>query len=70
MHHTHTYVHALAQGDDTATQDRLVSQWQQDAVIASAEKASSELYHFVVPLRAHYLPSGSLKPVVLFLKQK
>ena len=35
------------------------------AVIAYCDEASDEVNHFVFPLRAHYLPSRSLRPVIL-----
>ena len=37
------------------------------AVIVYCEEASDELYHFVLPLRAHQLSAKELKPIIFML---
>ena len=48
----------------------VADQWQVGAVIVYCEEASKELYHLLLPLRAHYLHTASLKPVVLLLEKE
>ena len=38
------------------------------SVIVYASQASDELYHFILPLRAHYLHASQLKPLVIMLE--
>ena len=38
-----------------------------DLVIVYCEEASDELYHFILPLRAHQLSAKELKPIVFLL---
>ena len=40
------------------------------AVIAFCEEATEELFHFVTPLRASYLPHSSLKPIVIMVEKE
>ncbi len=44
--------------------------WQHGAVIAYTDEVTDELYNFILPQRAHYLPSGDLKPIVLMIEKE
>ena len=39
------------------------------SVIVYSNEASDDLYHFILPLRAHYLHASHLKPLVIMLDQ-
>uniref|UniRef100_A0A914WNF0 Calcium-activated potassium channel BK alpha subunit domain-containing protein n=1 Tax=Plectus sambesii TaxID=2011161 RepID=A0A914WNF0_9BILA len=43
--------------------------WANPAIIVAADHASSALYNFIIPLRAHYRPIHELYPIVLLLEQ-
>lgn len=43
--------------------------WKNRAVIVAADHASNGLYNFIVPLRSHARPRGSLNPIVLLLEE-
>ena len=43
------------------------SKWQKNGVIIYREEATEDLYHLLLPLRAHYLHTATLKPIVLLL---
>ena len=40
------------------------------AVIVYCVEASDELYHFILPLRAHYLHASLLKPLVIMTEKE
>lgn len=42
--------------------------WSNRAIILAADYASNGIYNFIVPLRAHFQPRSSLKPIVLLLE--
>ena len=44
--------------------------WREGAIIIYSDVADMELYHFILPLRAHYLAVQELKPIVLLLKNE
>lgn len=39
-------------------------------VIVYCEEASDELYHFILPLRAHQLSAKELKPIVFMIDKE
>ncbi len=56
---------------DISVRDELVEHCAHSgAVIVYSEQASDELYHFVLPLRAHYLHASHLKPLVIMLENE
>lgn len=44
-------------------------EWANPAIVVAADHASSALYNFIIPLRAHYRPIHELNPIVLLLEQ-
>uniref|UniRef100_T1JA22 RCK N-terminal domain-containing protein n=1 Tax=Strigamia maritima TaxID=126957 RepID=T1JA22_STRMM len=42
--------------------------WPNREIILVAEQATSGIYNFIVPLRAHYLSKASLQPIILLLE--
>ena len=43
------------------------SHWREGGVIVYSEEATEELYHLLLPLRAHYLHTAELRPIILLL---
>jgi hypothetical protein len=48
----------------------VMSNWKTQSVIISGQSECNSLYHFILPLRAHYIPACALKPIVLLLENK
>lgn len=44
--------------------------WINRCIIISADYASSAIYNFIVPLRAHFHSPSSLRPIILLLERK
>uniref|UniRef100_A0A1I8JEF5 Potassium channel subfamily T member 2 n=1 Tax=Macrostomum lignano TaxID=282301 RepID=A0A1I8JEF5_9PLAT len=44
--------------------------WANRGIIVCADFASNGLYNFILPLRAHWLPRSTLKPIVLLLEKQ
>ena len=44
--------------------------WHKGGVIVYSEEATDELYHLLLPLRAHYLHTAELKHILLLLKNE
>ncbi|KAK4312450.1 hypothetical protein Pmani_016138 [Petrolisthes manimaculis] len=44
--------------------------WQNRAVILAADYASTGIYNFVIPLRAHFRKKTSLNPIIILLERK
>eukprot|EP00731_Ephydatia_muelleri_P023902 Em0016g173a len=60
----------LDQGDKRTAGGASPQHWQEGAIIIYSDVADVELYHFILPLRAHYLAVQELKPIVLLLKNE
>ena len=41
--------------------------WQKGGVIVYSEEAGEDLYHLLLPLRAHYLHTAQLRHILLLL---
>ncbi|CAL8082842.1 unnamed protein product [Orchesella dallaii] len=44
--------------------------WQNSTIILAADFASTAIYNFVVPLRAHFRPKSRLNPIILLLERR
>lgn len=44
--------------------------WSNKVIILAADYASTGIYNFVIPLRAHFRTRSSLNPIVLLLERK
>ncbi|XP_033234583.1 potassium channel subfamily T member 1 isoform X11 [Drosophila pseudoobscura] len=45
-------------------------QWQNKTIILAADYASSGIYNFIIPLRAHFRSKTSLNPIILLLERR
>lgn len=45
-------------------------QWQNKTIILAADYASSGIYNFIIPLRAHFKSKTSLNPIILLLERR
>ena len=61
---------AVYKGDNRTAGGASPQHWQEGAIIIYSDVADVELYHFILPLRAHYLAVQELKPIVLLLKNE
>ncbi|XP_046397333.1 potassium channel subfamily T member 2 isoform X3 [Ischnura elegans] len=44
--------------------------WQNKTIILAADYASSGIYNFIIPLRAHFRSKTSLNPIILLLERR
>ena len=44
--------------------------WTNKVIILAADYASTGIYNFVIPLRAHFRTKSTLNPIVLLLERK
>lgn len=63
-------VHLIYDETTTALKDEVSKSVSRGMVIVYTPDYSEGLYHFILPLRAHYLSARSIKPLVIMMKKK
>lgn len=52
---------------DSSPAKKLSHHWHKGGIIMYSEEGTEELYHLLLPLRAHYLHTAELRPILLLL---
>ncbi|XP_062514893.1 potassium channel subfamily T member 2-like isoform X2 [Corticium candelabrum] len=63
-------LHLTKPCEHTEDNQSVMTNWKTGSVIISGSYTCNGIYHFILPLRAHYIPRCTLRPIVLLLENE